>query len=187
MAPDVARKDYYGVLRLPFGASEPIIRQRFRRLARRFHPDVNRSPDAASDFREIREAYEVLTDPARRAVVDSWYSSQGPPTWRRRPRAAPDTSSPPPPGAGDGGAPVVPPGGRPSAAWTAWGDGAWSVGCLALLGFFGAFGSALTLAASFSTACFAGLAVAVAGAVLAATGGERTRESLLWIFSFLWW
>ena len=67
------RKDYYGVLRLPPGASPEIVKQRFKRLARQFHPDVNRAPEAAGRFHEIREAYEVLSDPEQRKIVDSWY------------------------------------------------------------------------------------------------------------------
>ena len=54
---EVAKKDYYGVLKLPAGASDSVVRQRFKRLARRLHPDVNPSPDAAAQFRELCRAY----------------------------------------------------------------------------------------------------------------------------------
>ena len=89
----LAKKDYFGILRLPPGSSEAVIRHRFKRLARRLHPDVNPSPDAAARFREIREAYDVLTDPVRRAIVDSWFAS--PSRLRQRPGSQ-DTASEPP-------------------------------------------------------------------------------------------
>jgi DnaJ-class molecular chaperone len=69
------RKDYYGVLRLTYGASQQLIRQRYRRLARRFHPDVNQSPDSVTRFRDITEAYEVLTTPEMKRIVDTWYTN----------------------------------------------------------------------------------------------------------------
>lgn len=185
---EVARKDYYGVLRLPSGASEAVIRQRFKRLAKRFHPDVNPSPNAASQFREIREAYEVLSDPARRAVVDSWNAPPAKPSWRTQGRAQPGKSPSAPPGAGDARPPFTPQKRRPiSPVWTAGSDRGWNFGCFALLGFVAAFVSALFVASDLSTAVLAGVLVAVAAGIIAAIGGERVREWLLWILFWIWW
>ncbi len=64
-------KDYYATLGVEPGASEAEIRQAFRRLARRFHPDLNpQSPEAEAKFKEINEAYQVLTDPRQRQEYD---------------------------------------------------------------------------------------------------------------------
>jgi curved DNA-binding protein len=63
-------KDYYEVLRVPREASEEEIRKAYRKLARQYHPDVNKHPDAESKFKEIGEAYEVLGDPEKRRRYD---------------------------------------------------------------------------------------------------------------------
>jgi curved DNA-binding protein len=64
-------KDYYDVLGVDRGASEKEIKQSFRRLARRWHPDVNPDDAQAEErFKEINEAYEVLSDPEKRAKYD---------------------------------------------------------------------------------------------------------------------
>jgi len=63
-------RDYYDVLGVKRGASEIQVKKAFRALARELHPDVSTSPDAEQRFREIAEAYEVLTDPERRALYD---------------------------------------------------------------------------------------------------------------------
>jgi molecular chaperone DnaJ len=65
-----SERDYYEVLGVKRGASEIQIKKAFRGLARELHPDVSASPDAEHRFREIAEAYEVLTDPERRATYD---------------------------------------------------------------------------------------------------------------------
>lgn len=59
-------RTYYDVLGVPFGASEEVIRLRYRELAKRYHPDVNPSPEAAARMQELNEAYHVLSDPRRR-------------------------------------------------------------------------------------------------------------------------
>lgn len=59
-------RTYYDVLGVPFGASEEVIRMRYRELAKRYHPDVNPSPEAAARMQELNEAYHVLSDPRRR-------------------------------------------------------------------------------------------------------------------------
>ena len=63
-------RDYYEVLGVPPNATDEQIRRRFRELARKYHPDVNRSPDAERLFKEITEAYRVLTSPSLRADYD---------------------------------------------------------------------------------------------------------------------
>jgi molecular chaperone DnaJ len=67
------KRDYYEVLGVERGASEPEIKKAFRRLARELHPDVNRhDPDAEEKFKEAAEAYEVLSDPDRRRTYDTF-------------------------------------------------------------------------------------------------------------------
>src|SRR5215212_4923678 len=64
-------RDYYEVLGLSRGASEDEIRKAFRKLARKYHPDVARDKKSAEEkFKEINEAYEVLSDPEKRKKYD---------------------------------------------------------------------------------------------------------------------
>ena len=63
--------DYYEVLGVPRDAGTETIKDAFRQLARRYHPDVSTEPDAERRFKEITEAYGVLSDPARRAGYDA--------------------------------------------------------------------------------------------------------------------
>src|SRR6202045_1202668 len=68
-----ATRDYYEVLGVSRDADEAAIKKAFRRLARELHPDVNRhDPDAEDKFKEAAEAYEVLSDPDRRATYDRY-------------------------------------------------------------------------------------------------------------------
>lgn len=66
------KRDYYEVMGLDRNASADDIKKAFRSLARRYHPDVNRDPNADLRFKEINEAYEVLSDPERREVYDRY-------------------------------------------------------------------------------------------------------------------
>ena len=60
-------RDYYKVLGVPRSASQENIRAKFRRLALEYHPDRNRDPGAQEKFKEINSAYQVLSDPQKRA------------------------------------------------------------------------------------------------------------------------
>lgn len=84
----VKYKDYYDVLGVQRNATAKEIQQAYRRLAKKYHPDVNKSKDAEERFKEIAEAYEVLRDPEKRKRYDtlgsSWKAGQDfrpPPGW----------------------------------------------------------------------------------------------------------
>lgn len=66
------KRDYYEVLEVDRKASEDDIRRAYRRLAKKYHPDVNPSEDAGERFKEINEAYAVLSDQERRATYDRY-------------------------------------------------------------------------------------------------------------------
>src|SRR5579863_2855711 len=68
--PMAAKRDYYDVLGLQKNASEDDIKKSFRRLARQYHPDVNKDKEAEGRFKEMAEAYEVLSDPQKRQAYD---------------------------------------------------------------------------------------------------------------------
>jgi curved DNA-binding protein len=76
----VAFQDYYEALEVPRTASTEDIRRAYRRLARRYHPDVNKEPGAEDRFKLISEAYEVLRDEQKRARYDrlgaNWRSGE---------------------------------------------------------------------------------------------------------------
>ena len=70
------QRDYYEVLGVSRDASPEDLKAAFRRLARQYHPDVNKSPDAEERFKEINEAYAVLSDSEKRATYDR-YGTEG--------------------------------------------------------------------------------------------------------------
>lgn len=76
-------KDYYATLGVDKKASKDEIQKAYRKLARKYHPDVNRSENAEDKFKEITEAYEVLKDEEKRRTYDqfgsSWNQRGGPP------------------------------------------------------------------------------------------------------------
>ncbi len=82
-------KDYYEVIGVARDASQEDIKRAYRRLARKYHPDVSKEPDAEAQFKEVGEAYEVLSDPEKRAAYDAlgkdWKAGQQgfqpPPDW----------------------------------------------------------------------------------------------------------
>lgn len=87
------KKDYYAILGVPEGATGEEIRKSFRRLAKKYHPDVNPGDRAAeAKFKEINEAHEVLSDPKKRAEYDAIrrgaFSGGGPFAWEGPGRGA---------------------------------------------------------------------------------------------------
>src|SRR3954471_22161250 len=66
----MADRDYYAALGLARGASAEEIQRAYRKLARTYHPDVNKDPGAEEKFKEASEAYDVLSDPETRARYD---------------------------------------------------------------------------------------------------------------------
>jgi curved DNA-binding protein len=69
-------KNYYRLLNVDSAADDATIKAAFRRLARRYHPDLAKNARAARRFPEIRQAYEVLCDPEKRRHYDQVYRAQ---------------------------------------------------------------------------------------------------------------
>jgi curved DNA-binding protein len=81
-------KDYYGTMGVAHDATQDEIKRAYRKLARKYHPDVSKETDAEARFKEVGEAYEVLKDPEKRAAYDQlgkqWKAGQEfhpPPDW----------------------------------------------------------------------------------------------------------
>ena len=68
-------RDYYGTLGVDKGATAEEIQKAYRKLARKYHPDINKSSEAENRFKEINEAHEVLKDPEKRAKYDRFGSA----------------------------------------------------------------------------------------------------------------
>ena len=67
----VAYKDYYEILGVSKNASEQEIKSAYRKLAKKYHPDVNKTPGAEQKYKDVNEAYEVLHDPEKRQKYDT--------------------------------------------------------------------------------------------------------------------
>ena len=81
-------KDYYQILGIGRDATQDQIKQAYRKLARKYHPDVSKEKDAEARFKDAGEAYEVLKDPEKRAAYDkfgaNWRNGdhfEPPPNW----------------------------------------------------------------------------------------------------------
>ncbi len=85
--PQIESRDAYAILGVPPSASTEAIKLAYRRLARRYHPDLNTEPSAQARMQDINWAYSILGDPARRAGYDAM----------RRMQSTPGYSPPPPP------------------------------------------------------------------------------------------
>ncbi|HEY4466013.1 MAG TPA: DnaJ C-terminal domain-containing protein [Streptosporangiaceae bacterium] len=90
MPPQQRERDFYEILGVPRTASQEEIQRAYRRLAREYHPDLNKDPGAEERFKDISEAYSVLSDPATRERYDAFGpdfrqvpDDVDPETWRR--------------------------------------------------------------------------------------------------------
>lgn len=72
-------KDYYNILGVDKGATDDQIKKAYRKLAMKWHPDKNSEPEAESKFKEISEAYEVLSDPSKKSNYDNYGTADGNP------------------------------------------------------------------------------------------------------------
>jgi curved DNA-binding protein len=84
-------KDYYEVLGVTRGADADALKRAYRKLARKYHPDVSKEKNAENKFKEVQEAYEVLRDPEKRAAYDqlgrgyrTGQQFRPPPDWSQR-------------------------------------------------------------------------------------------------------
>jgi hypothetical protein len=90
----MSKRTYYQILQVDPAAQPEIIEAAYRRLVRIYHPDINRAPDATTRMQQINAAYDVLSDPVRRAAYDrelhgSPRTAAPPPGARARPTGTP--------------------------------------------------------------------------------------------------
>lgn len=77
----MVKKNYYEILGVSKTASADEIKSAYRKLAKQYHPDINKAPEAQNKFKEINEAYEVLGDEKKRANYDQFGSAEGAPNF----------------------------------------------------------------------------------------------------------
>lgn len=68
----MAKKSLYETLEITQGASADEIKKAYRKLARKYHPDINKTPEAEEKFKEINGAYEILSDEEKRKKYDMY-------------------------------------------------------------------------------------------------------------------
>ncbi|MBN8250466.1 molecular chaperone DnaJ [Priestia flexa] len=68
----MSKRDYYEVLGISKGATKDEIKKAYRKLSKKYHPDINKAEDAAEQFKEVKEAYEVLSDDQKKAHYDQF-------------------------------------------------------------------------------------------------------------------
>ena len=66
------KRDYYEVLGIEKSADQDTIKKAYRTLAKKYHPDINKSPDAVDKFKEVQEAYEILSDENKKSLYDRY-------------------------------------------------------------------------------------------------------------------
>ena len=134
-------KDYYDVLQVSPDAEQEVVEAAYKRLARKYHPDVNRDATAPDRMRELNEAYEVLVDSHRRAEYDAalgraWVRAEA--RRRRQDNTSPSPDRDQPPG------PENSPRGQPAAAKEPLWSGILGVASVVLIG----AGTVLVIAAA---------------------------------------
>ncbi|MGO2084071.1 molecular chaperone DnaJ [Vagococcus sp.] len=75
----MAKRDFYEILGVSKTATDVEIKKAYRKLSKKYHPDINKEPDAEDKFKEVSEAFEILSDPQKRAAYDQYgHSSTDP-------------------------------------------------------------------------------------------------------------